>query len=312
MSHPFPKIAVVGSGALGLYYGIRLALGGAQVRFLLRGDLAAVRARGSLLLHVEGARHELRPVQVFASPEEIGPVDLVLVAIKTTAGAVLPGLLGPLLHPRTAILTVQNGLGADEFLAGRFGGERILGGLAFIANNRIGPGEVFCYHPGSLTIGEFAGPPGERARSLADQFQAAGVKTRVAANLASARWHKLVWNIPFNGLTIAAGGIATDRVCADPLLAEEARALMREVQAGAAALGYPITDEFLRQQFEVTPPMGAYQPSSLVDFLAGREVEIEAIWGEPRRRAAAAGAAVPRLTLLHALLRRIAHKSVSS
>ena len=75
---------------------------------------------------------------------------------------------------------------------------------------------------------------------------------------------------------------------------------MKEVQQAAAALGYRISDEHLRQQFEVTPPMGAYQPSSLVDFLAGREVEVEAIWGEPLRRAKAAGASVPELERLYA------------
>jgi 2-dehydropantoate 2-reductase len=308
VSHPFPKIAIIGSGALGIYYGLRVALAGADARFLLRRDLAAVQKRGSLLLHVEGETKELRPVQAFGSAEEIGPVDLVLIAVKTTANAALPAIVPPLLGPQTAILTLQNGLGADQFLAERFGPERILGGLAFIANNRIGPGEVRCYHAGSLTIGEFVGAPSERTRALAGQFSAAGVKTRVAENLASARWHKLAWNIPFNGLTIAAGGCATDRICADPLLAEEARALMREVQAAAGALGHSISDDFLRQQFEVTPPMGAYQPSSLVDFLAGREVEIEAIWGEPRRQAVAAGAVVPRLTFLHVLLNAVARK----
>jgi 2-dehydropantoate 2-reductase len=306
VSLPFPKIAIVGSGAIGLYYGIRLALGGADVRFLMRADLPAVRQRGSLILKVEGKTKELRPVQAFATSAEIGPVDLVLIGVKVTGNAALPAMIAPLLHSGTALLTAQNGLGADEFLGTRFGRERVLGGLAFIANNRTGPGEVLCYHPGSLTLGELFGPPTARTHALADQFQAAGVKTRVAVNLPSAQWHKLVWNIPFNGLTITAGGIATDRICADPLLAEEARALMREVQAGAGALGYPIADDFLPRQFDVTPPMGAYRPSSLVDFQAGREVEIEAIWGEPQRRAVAAGAAVPRLTLLYTLLRRLA------
>lgn len=308
MSPSFPKIAIVGSGAIGLYYGIRLALGGAEVKFLMRADLPAVRARGSLILKVDGETKELRPVQAFATSAEIGAVDLVLIGVKVTGNDALPAILEPLLHAKTALLTAQNGLGAVDFLADRFGGERVMGGLAFIANNRTGPGEVLCYHPGSLTIGEYSGPPTVRTHALADQFQAAGVKTRVADNLASAQWHKLVWNIPFNGLTIAAGGIGTDQICADPLLAAEARALMREVQAGAAALGFPISDDFIQRQFDVTPPMGAYRPSSLVDFLAGREVEIEAIWGEPQRRAIAAGASVPRLTQLYALLRRLAQR----
>ena len=150
-----------------------------------------------------------------------------------------------------------------------------------------------------MTLGEFKGPPTPRTHALAAQFEVAGVKIRVAENLAEARWKKLVWNIPFNGLSIATGGLTTDRICADPTLATRVHQLMKEVQHAAAALGYTISDEHLRQQFEVTPPMGKYRPSSLVDFLAGRDVEIEAIWGEPLRRAEAAGASVPELARLY-------------
>lgn len=305
MDTPFAKIAVVGSGAIGLYYGMRLALGGANVRFLLRSDLETVRKRGSLLLRLEGGVRALRPVQAFGSTAEIGPVELVIVTLKTTSNGDLTALLPSLLGPRTAVLTLQNGLGADELIAAQFGPERVMGGLAFIACNRTAPGEVMCFHPGSLTIGEFARPPAERTRALAAQFEAAGVRTRVAGNLDSARWHKLIWNVPFNGLPIAAGGITTDVICADPALAGEVRALMSEVQAGAAGLGHSISDDFLLKQFEVTPGMGAYRPSSLVDFLAGRVLEVEAIWGEPLRRARTAGVDLPRLALLYALLRQL-------
>jgi 2-dehydropantoate 2-reductase len=264
-----------------------------------------VHARGSLLLHEKGDTTELRPVAAFGSTGEIGPVGLVMVTLKTTANGELARLLPPLLGPSTAILTLQNGLGSDEQIAALFGAERVMGGLAFIATTRTAPGEVTCYHPGSIALGEFGRPPQERTRTLAAQFEAAGVKARVVDDLSKARWRKLVWNIPFNGLAISAGGVATDRLCADPLLTAEVHALMREVQFAAARLGFVIPDKFLQQQFDVTLPMGAYRPSSLVDFLAGREVEVEAIWGEPLRRAQAAGASVPRLEKLYASLKKL-------
>lgn len=275
------------------------------MRFLMRGDLAAVRGRGSLLIHEKDRTLALRPAKVFGATEEIGPVELVVVALKTTANAALARLLPPLLGPATAIFTLQNGLGSDEQLAATFGGERVLGGLAFIASTRTAPGEVTCYHPGSITLGEFGRPAGERAGALAAQLEAAGVKVRVVDDLMAARWHKLVWNIPFNGLAVAENR-TTDEICADPRLAEEVRGLMREVQAAAGVFGFRIADEFLRQQFEVTPPMGAYRPSSLVDFRAGRELELEAIWGEPLRRAQAAGLEMPRLAALYRRLLRVA------
>lgn len=291
-------MAIVGSGAIGLYYGARFGLGGADVRFLLRSDLAAVAARGSVIVHTPGGTTELRPVRGYGSAQEIGPVDLVVVTLKTTANRQLPDLVAPLLAPGTAVLTLQNGLGSDEYLAELFGAERVLGGLAFIATTRIGPGEVKCYHPGSVTLGEFQRPAGGRVRALAAQFENSSVVARVAENLLEARWRKLVWNIPFNGLAVA-NNVTTDRICAEPALATEVRSLMREVQAAAAAFGFRIDDAFLTEQFDVTPPMGAYQPSSLVDFRAGREVEIEAIWGEPLRRAVGRGVAMPRLSALY-------------
>jgi 2-dehydropantoate 2-reductase len=299
---PSPRIGIIGSGAVGLYYGAKMALAGAEVRFLMRGDLAAVRARGSLLVRDRAATTELRPVAAFGAPAEIGPVDLALVALKTTSKDELRGLVEPLLGPNTALLTLQNGLGADEFLAGLFGADRVIGGLVFMAINRTGPGEVTCFHPGSVSLGEFGGTPLPRTRALGELLRAGGLRVDVVENLLEARWRKLVWNIPFNGLSIAEGGIATDRICADPRLMEEAGALMREVQRAAAAFGFAIPDTFLRKQFEVTPPMGAYRPSSLVDYLAGREVEVESIWGEPLRRSRAAGAEMPRLARLYARL----------
>lgn len=304
MAAPFPRIGIVGAGAIGCYYGARLALAGSDVSFLMRGDLAAVRARGSIRVHDGAVLAELRPARVFGSAADMGPVDLVVISLKTTSDGVR-GLVEPLLGPATAIFTLQNGLGADEFLSGLFGSERIIGGLAFVAVNRVGPGEVRCFHPGSVTIGEFGRPPGARTRALAGLLSAAGVRTQVVESLLEARWRKLVWNIPFNGLSIAEGGITTDQVCSDPRRADEARALMREVQRAAAAFGFGIPDEFLAKQFASTPPMGPYQPSSLVDFLAGREVEVESIWGEPLRRARAVGVPMPRLEDLYSRLLRL-------
>lgn len=297
--------AIVGAGAIGLNYGVRLALAGSDVRFLVRGDPASLREQGLRIME-KTRTLELRPAAVFARPEEIGPVDVVLVALKTTGNAELPRLLPPLVGPNTLVVTLQNGLGNEEWIAGIVGGERVLGGICFIASTRTGPGEVTCYHPGSITLGEHGRPAAERTRALAAAFVAAGVKCNVVDNLAEARWRKLVWNVPFNGLAIAAGGVTTDRILADPVLAADVRALMDEVAAAAARFGHVIPEKFIQGQIDVTRPMGPYQPSSLVDFLAGRAVEIEAIWGEPLRRAQAAGAAMPRLEQLYGRLREVA------
>jgi len=298
-------IAIVGAGALGSYYGARLGLAGADVKLLLRRELAAVRAHG-LTLREKDATRRYAPVAAFARTDEIGPVDLVVITLKTTANAALATLLPPLLGPGTAVLTLQNGLGNEELVAGIVGAERVLGGLCYIGVTREAPGEIVGYHtPGKMTFGEFGRPAGERVRAIAALFAGIGVQVRVVDKLAEARWQKLIWNVPFNGLAVARGGITTDRLLADPAIAAEVRPLMDEVAAAARSFGYDIPETFIQAQVDVTPTMGAYRPSSLVDFLAGGEVEVEAIWGEPLRRAQAAGLAMPRLATLYAELKRV-------
>jgi len=300
----YSNIAVVGAGAVGGYYGARLSRGGARVSFLLRRDLGHVRVHG-LSVREPSGDFLINPARAFGDPAEIGPVDLVVIGIKATANGELLRLLPPLLHERTVLLLLQNGMGGDAFLAEHFGAARVIGGLCFVCINRTGPGEITCTMPGYVTIGEFAGPPTERLRSLAAQLEASGVKTGISEDLDEARWRKLVWNVPFNGLALAAGGVTTDVIVADPGLRAEARALMEEIAAAAARFGYAIEPEFLDAQMAVTDGMGPYRPSTLIDWQEGREIEIEAIWGEPLRRARAAGVAMPRLEDLYARLRKL-------
>ena len=129
--------------------------------------------------------------------------------------------------------------------------------------------------------------------------------TSHAVKLDSALWRKLCWNIPFNGLSIAAGGIATDKILAQSDLVARAQALMEEVQEVALLSGHSISDEFIGSQFTITKKMGAYKPSSLIDYLAEKPVEIESIWGEPLRRGRALGADMPELAKLYSELKTI-------
>lgn len=303
MSSQFKTIAVVGSGALGLYYGGRLARAGADAAFLARGDLGVLRERG-VEVRAPDVNFTLPPgsVKIAASPEEIGPVDLVLVALKATANDQLARLLPPLLGPRTTVLNLQNGLGVDEQVAAVAGAGRTVGGLCFVCVNRVAPGVAECTMAGHIVAGEFAGEPTERTRALAELFKAAGVKMSVSESLADVRWRKLVWNVPFNGLAVARGGITTDVILQSAEMEAEVWALMREVQAAASAHGVAIPEDFVVNQVERTRPMGPYKPSTMIDYVEGRPLEVELIWGEPLRRAKAKGVPTPRLEALYAEL----------
>ncbi|AKC82714.1 2-dehydropantoate 2-reductase [Verrucomicrobia bacterium IMCC26134] len=297
-----PRIAVVGSGALGLYYGGRLARSGHDVVFLARADLDVIRANG-VTVSYPGERYTLHPVRVAAKPAEIGPVDLVIIGLKATANEALPLLLPPLLGPETVVVNLQNGLGVDEQVAAVSGAAHVVGALCFVCVNRTAPGVAECTLPGYIALGELAGGLTDRTSAVAELFTQAGLKTQLAGSLLAARWHKLVWNIPFNGLAVVSGvvraGMTTDRILQDPVLEARVWALMREVQSIARAEGVAIADEFVVKQVEQTRPMGPYKPSTMVDYVAGRPLEITPIWGEPLRRAQALGVAAPELYKLH-------------
>jgi 2-dehydropantoate 2-reductase len=305
------RIAVVGSGAIGSYYGAKLAYGGNDMHFLMRGALSEVREKG-LSIRGRGENFRVAKVNCYNSTKEIGPCDLVLIAVKAISNADLVDLIPPLLHERTMLLTLQNGLGNEEFLAGHFGAERVLGGLCYICLSCVSPTEIERYDYGHIVIGEYGRKPGKRTLAIASQFSACGIKCGVAEDLGLERWRKLVWNIPFNGLSILVGGLDTGAILTDEALYRETLGLMNEVIDAANKCGHSLESDAAFEQIKRTESMSAYKPSTLLDWEAGKPLEIEAIWGEPLRRAAAAGANTPRLEMVHTLLKALDAKRARS
>jgi 2-dehydropantoate 2-reductase len=317
------KISVVGCGAVGSYYGAKLARAGHDLHFLLRSDYEAVHARGVEIRSVEGD-FRVRPVPA-SRPEEIGVSDVVLIGLKTTANHRFREWLPPLVGPQTLIVTLQNGLGNEEALAALFPADQILGGLCFVCLNRLAPGVIHHLDHGLVVLGEYKGPAQARTRALADMFKHAGVPCRLTDELARAHWEKLVWNIPFNGLGVAAAaGLAaitagvvpsgeplgcvatTDQLLADLRWASLVRELMLEVIRASTALGMPLAEELADQMITRTRSMGPYKASTLLDFEHGRPLELDSLFLEPLRQARTAGQSVPRLEALCRVLRALA------
>ncbi len=305
LNHHLPnyRIAVIGSGAVGCFYGGRLAQYGRDVHFLMRSDYDQVKKRGLRILSKQGDAH-LAKVQCYRDTKEIGPCDLVIIALKTTSNDALPALIEPLLKQDTMLLTLQNGLGNEEFLSSHFGAHRVLGGLCFVCINRTSPGVIQHIAQGQISLGEHSGYPLPRTHEIASEFKRCGVVCSVEESLVQARWKKLVWNIPFNGLSIAAGGIDTESILSSDPLEQLVRALMREVIETANQMGCSIPTSLADDMIHRTKTMTRYKPSSLIDYLEGREVEVEPIWGEPYRRAFNAGIQMPRVEMLY---RQIQH-----
>jgi 2-dehydropantoate 2-reductase len=286
------KIAIVGTGALGGWYAGLLAETGHEVHCLARSDHETI-TRDGLTLRNKGAQRIVRVASAAPEASAIGPCDLVVVTLKSTSNDALPRLLGPLLGPATLVVTLQNGMGNVEALAKLLPSERIVAGLCFVCINRVAPAIIDTSLAGYVRMAAAAGPINPAVERCVEVFASAGVDCQAETSLEAVLWKKLCWNIPFNGLSIVGGGITTDLILADPALNERAYLLMKEVQAAALARGHGFEDAHIKRQFVVTVGMGPYRPSSLIDFVEGRDVEVEGIWGEPLRRGQAAGVKMP-------------------
>lgn len=316
------KIAIVGCGAVGSYYGAMLCRDGQDVHFLLRSDYDVVRRHGVSIRSVAGD-FNARP-HCARTPAEIGVCDAVFIALKTTANDQLAGLLPPLVGPHTAVITMQNGLGNEEQLARLFPVTQILGALCFVCLNRVAPGVIHHLDHGLVVLGEHQRWPEPRTHDLATAIRHSGVACKVTDNLARAHWEKLVWNIPFNGLGVAgvaghgalvashaprvtphASVLTTDKLLADPFWEKLVRELMHEVIAAANALGHAVELDLAEQMIERTRTMGAYKASTLLDFECGRPLELESLFLEPLRQARGGGVATPLLAALCDCLRQL-------
>lgn len=316
------KIAVVGCGAVGSFYGAKLCRSGHDVHFLLRSDCEVVSRTGVSIRSRDGDFH-VSP-KCAKTPEEIGHSDLVLIGLKTTANDEFPKLLPHLVGPRGAVLTLQNGLGNEEALARLFLVEQVMGGLAFVCLNRVSPGNIQHIDHGRVVIGEFQRLSEQRTHEIAEAFRKSGVPCDVTENLAQAHWEKLVWNVPFNGLGVASAAgfenvlrgefkagqplqpcLTTDILLADKGWARLAQELMAEVVHGARSLGLNVSDSEIQINIERTKTMGAYKPSTLVDFERGLPLEIQSMFREPLIQGQKAAAKMPRLAALVRVLEQL-------
>lgn len=299
------RYAVIGAGAVGGFYGARLAHAGAEVHFLLRGDFEQVSAHG-LKVESKDGDFSLPAPHIHRSAETIPPCDVVLVALKAVDNPALADVLPGLVTPGTTVALFQNGLGAEDDVARWCRPRAILGGLCFICSHKPGPGHIRHLDYGRVTLaawsadGRAAGSTPEQA-ALAQDLETAGLPVQCEEDLLLARWKKLMWNIPFNGLCVLLQ-TSTRELMDDPGARNLVRDLMEEVRDGARSMDRNVPAEFVDDMMAYTQSMVAYQPSMQLDFEAGRPMEIEAIYGRPLAAAARHGTRLPRIGMLHRAL----------
>ncbi|GAT62109.1 putative 2-dehydropantoate 2-reductase [Paludibacter jiangxiensis] len=297
------KYAVIGSGALGGFYGGKLAHSGKDVHFLFHSDYEFVLNNGLKVDSVNGDFH-LTGINAYQSTVDMPKADVVLVCLKTTNNHLLKSLLSPILHSGTVIVLIQNGLGVEQDVASVFPQQPIVGGLAFICSNKIGDGHIAHLDYGKLNLGVFQGDIDPVVEQIKNDFTEAGVPAEVASNLMQARWQKLVWNIPYNGMTVVLN-TTTDRLMSEASTRQLSYDLMLEVINGARACGVEVKESFADKMMELTDSMTPYAPSMKLDFDFKRPMEIEYIYSRPVKAAMEAGYAMKKVAMLESQLRFI-------
>lgn len=287
---------IIGTGAIGGYYGARLAQSGQEVHFLLHRDYDYVCEHGLQIDSCNGSFHLDKP-NVYRQTSDMPPCDVVLVCLKTTNNHLLPTLLPPLLHERTLVVLIQNGVGVEADVQQLFPGVQLAAGLAFICSAKTEPGRVShqCY--GQINLANYSCRDDGLMQLVAAHFNAAGVKAGLV-EYNEARWKKAVWNMPFNGMTVALN-TRTDLLLGHPATRQLIREQMMEVVGAARSLGVEnIGEDFVELMLQMTDEMTPYSPSMKLDFDFHRPMEIHYLYKRPIELARQAGFAMPRLQML--------------
>jgi 2-dehydropantoate 2-reductase len=310
------SIAVVGAGALGQFYAAQFILAGHELRLLTNRDAGVLAERGLVVYQTASpdiASSGTHPVlrlgpdrfRVSSDPAALAlpmPPDWVLVSLKTTALARLGELVQPLAGPRSRVVVLCNGLGVEDRLAAWFDPARIYGLLCYVAINRDADATIHHRGFGQVAAGHFLDDPLCRA-DLVALCRNAGITCSSPPSLLEARWRKLAWNLPFNGLCVAYDCTA-DGIVGIPARRGQARALADEVVAiGNAELAATrqtahIEPEWAELQIQRGEALGPYAPSTLVDARAGHQLEDEVLFLEPLLRAHKLGVPAPQLEWL--------------
>lgn len=300
------KYAIIGTGGIGGYYGGKLAHSGRDVHFLLHSDYDFVKRNGLQVDSCDGSFH-IDNVNAYTSTAEMPAVDVIIVGLKTTNNHLLPSLLRPLLDKcadgkKPIVLLIQNGLGVEEDVQKMLPDARLMAGLAFICSAKRGPGHIDhqCY--GHINLGDYSVKSDADCDELVGDLRDAGIKARMV-DYAEARWRKAVWNMPFNGMTVALGA-QTDELLRHPSTRALIHRQMLEVIHAAHACGVTsIPESFADDMIRSTDEMTPYSPSMKLDYDFHCPMEIDYLYTRPLAMARDARSPMLSLEMLEAQLR---------
>eukprot|EP00531_Pseudo-nitzschia_arenysensis_P012545 CAMPEP_0116118596 /NCGR_PEP_ID=MMETSP0329-20121206/2188_1 /TAXON_ID=697910 /ORGANISM="Pseudo-nitzschia arenysensis, Strain B593" /LENGTH=391 /DNA_ID=CAMNT_0003612233 /DNA_START=85 /DNA_END=1260 /DNA_ORIENTATION=- len=312
-----PSVAIIGTGAVGGYYGARLWESGKyDVKFQMRGENYDVSIRDGLRVDSIDGDIFIPPTELeaFTNPEDIGPVDWVIVSIKSSSLKDIPDLIYPLIDSgRTRILAIMNGLIEEDLIqilkesVGEDFCAALYGGMALVCSNKKGPGHISHSYAGLISGGVAISRENfndqENQQAFRDLWAPTSIDIAYEESLLGGRWRKCLWNLPFNGISVAMNGITVDKIVNDPGLRRLATEIMDETVAVAnadlAANGFGeefyLNEEDKKKMMDLSDNMGAYRTSTMIDFVEGRPLEVHYMFTKPVERAQSLGVHVPYL-----------------
>jgi 2-dehydropantoate 2-reductase len=298
--------AILGTGALGGFYGAKLQKSGLEVHYLLKSDYQQVSEQG-LIIESKDGDFTLPQVNAYNDVNKMPQCDVVIVSLKTTQNQLLSNLLPPIVKDDGVVLVLQNGLGIEAEIAEIVSNVHVIGGLCFLCSNKVAPGHIHHLDYGQITLGEYTSnyqSTGitKKMQEVTADFENAGISIELLEDLLLGRWKKLVWNIPYNGLSVILDA-RTDELMTDIYTRQLVESLMWEVVAGAKSTGRIIPESFIQTMLDYTVKMKPYRTSMKIDFDEKRPLELEAIFGNPLRKAELAGVNLPQIRCLYQQLK---------
>jgi 2-dehydropantoate 2-reductase len=300
------QIMMVGAGAVGGFFGAHLAKHHPNVSFLLRPrTLEAVKARGLTIRSATGT-FTVNPVAA-SDPQTLPRPDLVILCVKAYDLDEAMNQLEPVLAERTVLLTLQNGVDAEDRIIQRLRRDCVVGGVAYIYAKIAEPGVIEHYKKGTLAIGELMGHKSQRVLRIAELFAQAGIPCRIVEDIRRSKWEKMCWNCVFNPLTV----IINDRVAKaldHPEMLSVIRHIVGEVAAVSAGCKVPLAPDMAEQVVKWTQEIRDIHTSMYDDWKAGRRTEIDYLNGYVARRGRELGIPTPLNDALTAMIKTITEK----